>query len=379
MDLNYQISASGADLQEPLLVTITIPTENEGGVERVIQMEVYNNQTSTQSFAGDRFSLSNNELTVQVSIAPLYGGAMYASTIGNLALQFGELSLGYVKGTMSENQVTMDEGSYALDFDVLNEIPGDIEFADPKLSIIIDNGTPFMGLIAANFTGSTDGSQIALNSAPFNIVGTTDGQESVRTRNELTKDNSNVTSFISKTPEQLNYSGLLTLNPGGAYTQELEMTDEDRIYIGYGFEVPLELRLKAELEEEVVDLGDMDVLDDLSKAAIVIASENSLPLGASVSINFFDAETATVIETMDISMVESAPVGTDGIVTEAVSNVLVVGLTESQIESLKQADELRVGIQLNTTDYEKGQTVVFQRQNALELQLSIRGKIEYNN
>lgn len=379
MDLNYQVAASGANLQAPLKLTITLPTENNGGTERSIILEVHNNQTTTQAYAGDRFSLSNNELDMQVTIEPLYDGAMYDGTVGTVELQFGEFSLSYVKGRMTENQVTMDEGSYALDFDVLNDIPGEVEFADPKLSIIVDNATPFAGEVHANLSGTEDGTPIALTSLPFNIEGTIAGESSARTRYVLNKDNSNIASFISKTPELLNYAGLLTLNPGGAYSQELELTDEDRIYIGYGFEVPLDLRLNAELDEEIVDLGDMDVLDDLTKGAIVITSVNSLPIGASAIIHFYDTQTASIIETMDIDMVKPAIVDANGKVTEAVQNVMQVVLTESQIESLKEAEELRVSIRLNTTDYDKGQTVVFQRQNALELQLSIRGKIEYKN
>ncbi len=382
MELNYQISAAANDLEEPLLVTLTLPAENSGSGERIIELEVYNNQVTTKSFAGDRFLLNtDNALPVQVSVKPLYGNGYYGNTIGNLTLVFDELSLNYVRGKMTENQVTMDEGSYELDFDVLQDIPGDIEFANPKLSIILDNATPFKGEVNTNLNGQLkDGSTIALSSVPFDIEGVSGNEQTKRTRYVLTNDNSNINSFIAKTPELLTYAGLLTLNPGSEYAGDVELTSDDRIYIGYGFEVPLELRLDALMDEEIVDLGDIDMLDDLTKGALIFTSVNGLPIGASATIKFYDKESASVIETMEVDIVEPAVVdAATGKVSEEVEHINEVTLSASQIESLKAADELHVTVRLNTSDYEKGQMVVFQRQNALEIQLAIRGKVEYNN
>ncbi|MBS2210541.1 hypothetical protein KEM09_03965 [Carboxylicivirga mesophila] len=380
MELNYRLSASGSNLEEPLLLTVAIPVSNVPGAVREVVLEVYNGQTTVQSFTGDRISLLQNKVDLGLSVQPLYGGANYSTSMGNVTLTIDELSLNYVKGTMDENQVTMDEGIYELDFDVLKDIPGDIEFADPQLSIIVDNATPFMGEIAAGLSGRLDdGSTMPLSSVPFTIDGADSGEEVKRSRHILTSENSNVSSFIAKTPEQLNYGGILTLNPGGVLGDEVELYDEDRIYIGYGFEVPLELRLNAALDEEVVELGDIDMIDDLTKGNIVITSVNSLPIGASATIDFYEEQSSSIIETMNIDMVKPALVNAEGKVSEAVESIVEVTLTDKQIESLKAASELRVRVQLNTSDYEKGQMVVFQRQNALEMQLGIRGKIEYNN
>jgi len=376
MDVNYRISATGSNMQVPLLLSITFPTMNDDGNDRVIELVINNNQTASESIEGDRFALSDNLLNAQVEIRPVSPGGFYANTIGNIALTIDNLELSYVKGRMAENKVTMDEGSYALDFDVLDEIPGDIEFADPKLNIIIDNATPFKGLIAAALSGTGD---IELASDPFMIDGKEGAELTKRTRYTLNNSNSNINEFISKTPDALNYAGELTLNPDGAMTDEVELSDADRIYIGYGFEVPLELRLNAELEEESVELEDIDLIDDLSKAALIFSSINGLPIGASAHIKFYDEETASVIETKDIAIVSPAKVNTDGVVTESVTEVVSIDLTASELESLKKSEELLITVRLNTSDYDKGQTVVFLKQNALEINLAIRGKVEYNN
>ncbi|MBK3518155.1 hypothetical protein [Carboxylicivirga marina] len=378
MELNYRVAARGNNLEVPLLLEITLETES--GTDRVIQLEIRNNELAEQTFTGDRFALSDNTLNASVKIQPLYNGGFYGNSIGSLNLQFDELLLSYVKGTMGENQVTMDEGTYDLDFDVLEDIPGDIEFANPELSVIIDNGTPFKGLIATTFDGIYSGEKINLASQPFTMESNNATEPTVRTRFVLNNDNSNINSFIAKTPEQLIYAGLLTLNPNGEITEEVEMTDEDRIYVGYGIEVPLELKLNAELEDEVIELDDIDAIDDLAKATLVFASENGLPIAASASIKFYHAETQSVLETMDIEIINAAEVdAASGVVTKASSALIEIDLTESQLESLRNSDELHVSLRLNTTDYDKGQTVVFQKNDALQMQMAIRGKIEYNN
>ncbi|WP_439181773.1 hypothetical protein [Carboxylicivirga taeanensis] len=380
MVLDYQVSVSGVDLPAPLLLTITLPTANNGGTSRVIEMEVHSNQTATQVIAGDRFLIEGTSIAAEVAVKPLAGGSFSEGTIGTVSLALDELSLKYVRGTMSENQVSMNEGTYALDFDVLADIPGEVEFAEPQLSVIVDNATPFNGRIEAILSGQVqDGSILPLSSQPFDIEGVQAGEQSKRSAHILTNDNSNISSFLSKTPEQLKYAGILTLNPGNQYTDELELTDQDRIYIGYGFEVPLKLKLNAELEQEVIKLDDIDLLDDLTKAALVITSLNGLPIGASATIDFYDAQTASVLETMAINLVEPAKVNGEGLVIETSESTTEITLTESQVESLKKAEELRLSIRLNTSQYDEGQIVVFQRQNALDIQLGIRGKIEYNN
>jgi hypothetical protein len=378
MELAYSISAQGNDLEAPLLLSLTIPIED--GDDRTVELEVRNNQSTVKSFSGDRISLTGNKLNLQASIKPLNGGNGFSNTPCSIDIELGDLSLSYVKGTMGENKVTMDEGNYDLDFDVLNDIPGDIEFDGPKVSIIIDNGTPFMGEIKPDLSGVlNDNSTINLSSESFNMVAKADGEESTRSRHTLHKGNSDVKSFIAKTPDVLKYAGELTLNPGGVVNTPIELSDEDRIYIGYGFEVPLELKLNANLEEEVVELDDIDMLDDLTKASLIFNVINNLPIGASATVNFYDEETASVIETMDIELAKSAKVDSEGKVIEPGEAVLPVELSEYQVESLRNSEELRITVRLNTTDYEKGQTVVFEKKNSLEMQLVIRGKVEYNN
>ncbi|WP_430810561.1 MULTISPECIES: hypothetical protein [unclassified Carboxylicivirga] len=374
-DLNYTLSARGSNLEVPLLVSIILPADNG----RVIELEVHNNSTVVRSFRGDRFPLADNKINIQVNVRPLYG-SNFGSTMGALSLTLGDMSLNYIRGSMGEYTVNMKEGTYALDFDVLNDIPGEIEFADPRLHIIVDNATPFAGLIAADMTGRlADGSSIKLTSSPFTLEGKATDELTKRSLMELNKGNSSIQSFIAQTPEELNYAGLLTLNPGGIVSDEIEIYDADRIYVGYGFEVPLELMFNAALEEEVIALDDLDVLDELTQGSLVFTSENGLPLGASATVKFYDSVSASVIETMDVDIVDAATVDAEGKVNMTATAVNEVVLTSSQIESLQQADELRVTVQLNTSDYDKGQIVVFQKQNRLSLQLAIRGKIEYNN
>ncbi len=372
VELDYGIYASGSNLPGELEIGLNIPLES--GDNRTVALNIEDSKSDNVSIEGDRIELIDNGLEVQMSIK-ISGDITNTEGFMSISIRMDDLYLHYVRGTMSENEVEMDQGTYNLDLDVLEDLPGNIEFANPKLSIVLDNATPFSGLINADMSGtSEDGSSIALDAEPF-LMEANDGDESsLRTSNVLDNTNSNVSAFFSEQPEQLVYDGTLVLNPGGLYTDEFELTDDNKIYVGYGFEIPLDLRLDSELEEEVIELDDIDVLEDITNATFVFTSTNGLPVNASAIVYFYDEETDAIIDSITTTIIEAAQVDDEGIVTEETSGVYETELTQSEISNLIESEELRISISLNTTGFDSEKTVVFLRQNSLEMQLSIRAQ-----
>ncbi|MCU4155342.1 hypothetical protein J1N10_05105 [Carboxylicivirga sp. A043] len=379
VEMDYTISASASNMQEPVILTLAFPSANDG-VGKTIELELNNYQTSSQNFEGDHFELANNQLPVNISIRPKYTAAYYQNATGYISISMGDFVLKYIKGTMAENAVKMERNTYDLDFDILEDIPGDVEFKDPRLSLIFDNATPFKGLIVPDLTGQLeDGGTTSLSSPAIELPACPQGEDKIRYKYELNRNNSGVIDFIAKTPTNLIYEGDLVLNPGATNADEIELYEDDRIYVGYGVEVPLDLKLDAMLDEEVVELDDIDVIEDITNARLVFTSENGFPLAAKADLEFYDEETQQVLELIEVNIIKAASVNSEGLVTEKVSHTEVIDLTDAQIKNLNQSEEIRIKASLQTSDYENGTSVVFLKSHELTIQLGIKGKIVQNN
>lgn len=381
LELSYDLSLTGSNLAAPLLVTFAFPTANttNGKGGKTLSFKVYNNQTSTQASVKDLFKIKDGKLPVTISIKLLNGGADYSfGKEGNLAVNMGNISLSYAKGSMRENAVQLDEGKYALDFDALEDVPGDVEFNDPKLTIRLNNATPFEALINADMKGELDGKpSVNLNAPPITLPACPVDKDSIVYNYILDKTNSNLKELVSEKPQNLIYGGSLTLNPGGTNTNEVELYADDRIYIGYGIEIPLDLKLNANIDVDTINLAQSDAIKNLEKATLVFSSDNGFPLAATVSLYFYDQDADAVIETIDLALLESAIIDeTFGIVKEKVKNAENIVLSDEQIKKLNASEELRIRIHLQTGNYDKGRSVVFLKDNAMDIQLSIKGKIK---
>jgi len=380
LELSYELSVTGTNLAAPLLVTFNFPSANIGSGGKEIAFEVYNNQTAVQTSTKDMFEIEMNKLPASISIQPLDGSSGFGATVGNVSIGMSNMAISYVKGSMAENAIELDEGIYDLDFDVLEDVPGDVEFSDPKLSILLNNATPFQGVIAADLKGEVEDQPYVNLNAPFiQLPACPLDQNSIAYSYNLDKTNSNLIEFVSKKPTNLTYAGHLVLNPDGVNSNDVELYEDDKIYIGYGVEIPLDLKLSGTIDIDPIELDDLEMIDDLSKATLVFTSDNGFPFEAKAILEFFDDDVDAVIETIEVDIIKGAKVDPlTGIVTEKVANVVDVVLTDTQIEKLNQSEELRVSVLLQTTNYDDGQSVVLLKNNELDLQLSIKGKIDQN-
>jgi hypothetical protein len=377
VEMDYTISASASNLPDPILLDLTFASANNG-TGKVISLELNSYQSTSQSFTDDRFELIDNQLPVSISIKPKNKADYYPEMTGSISISFGDFELKYIKGTMAENAVKMKRDTYDLDFDVLEEIPGEVEFKDPRLYLIFDNGTPFEGDIFANMSGELeDGSTIILSSEKIDLPSF---PKDAKLKQHIHEFNSqNVKDFIAKTPTNLIYEGDLVLNPGASNKDEIELYADDRIYVGYGVEVPLDLKLNAMLEEEVLELDDIDMIEDITNARLIFTSENGFPLAAKADLEFYDDDTKQVLETIEANIVKAAEVNSEGIVTQKVSHTEVIDLSDSQIKNLNKSEEIRIKVALQTSDYDKDQSVVFKKDNEITIKLGIKGKIVQNN
>lgn len=373
IDLNYTLSVNGSDLIEPVRLHISFPTAT--GFQE-IDIEVRNGQQVTNVIENQRINLVNNEVPVDLSIMPLVSGTSFTDQVGNINIEMSEFRISYVKGSMAERRVDIDNGMHNLEMDIFETFPDGVEFDNPRFKILTNNSTPFSGLINTTINGKVaEGEFMELQTPLINMPACPSDLKVKSDTITIDKNNSNLKDFLYDVPETFEYSGELVLNPGGTLTEEVELDEKSRIYMGYVIEIPIEVVINSSFDVDTIDLDDNDFLQDLSKAKLQINSQNGFPFEATAFIEFYEVDEMT--ETIQIKAINAAGVNDEGIVSSITEGKEDIGLTNEQVEKLRTADKLFVRMTLQTTNYADKQVVVLLKENELAIQIALKGVINY--
>ncbi|MCU4173650.1 hypothetical protein [Carboxylicivirga sp. N1Y90] len=373
IDLNYTLSVNGSNLLEPMRLLISFPTAS--GTQDV-EIEVRNGNAVTNVIENQRINLVNNEVPVELSIRPLTSGTTFTDQLGNITIEMSEFAISYVKGSMAESRIDIDNGMHNLEMDIFETFPDGVEFDNPRFKILTNNSTPFSGLIDTKIKGKLAENEYMDLITPLISMPACPTSQSVKSDTlTIDKNNSNLKDFLYDVPETFEYSGELVLNPGGTLTEEVELDQKSRIYMGYVIEIPIEVVINSSFDVDTIDLDDNDFLQDLSRAKLQINSQNGFPFEATAFIEFYEGDEMT--ETIQIKAINAAGINDEGIVSSITEGKEEIGLTNEQLEKLRTADKLFVRMTLQTTNYADKQVVVLLKENELAIQISLKGVINY--
>jgi hypothetical protein len=378
--LNYRTTIEAIDMAYPVQLELHFPGINatEGG--RTIRVQLSGNQTESFLSEEDVVQLNNNQLKATVSLTPLQPNQVFENLEGNISISFTEMDLSYVKGIMAENAVSVEEGEVSLELDVFEHFNQGITFDDPKLQITITNTTPFRGSLSPQLTAvGSDDVRVNLQAPPLLFYACPVSQPLVLDTLSYDKTNSNVKDIFHLPPKLLEYSGGFVLNPGAELQQEVELDGTDRIYVGYAIEVPVEFTLDSRVEVDSIDIDLAGLTENMSKARLSVLSINEFPVQAIATIEFWDEETRSVVESIDTKMMEAAPVNSDGISTGARESQEEIELSENQLEALKESEKLILNVHLISTNFESGQSVVLLADNDLSIKIGLKTQIDVNH
>ncbi len=373
VDISYTISMTGSELAEPITVNMTFPSSVSSN--SAIAVDLQSNESIVQTYTM-RLDLSNNEIPIEVSIQP-NNGTVNSNAVGNIAISMSDFNINYVKGSIGEIPISINNGQYDFDFDVFNNFPDGIEFDDPRFKILVNNSTPFKGLFDAQITGELESKETIELITPelMSISECPSHLDVVSDTITIDKTNSNFKDFLFEVPKRFTYTGNLLLNPEADLSSEIELDDQSTIYMGYVVEVPLEVVINSTLDIDTIDMSDNDILQELQKAKLVINSENGFPFEAEAFIDFYDSESNTITETIKANIIDAAEVDSRGIVSGKSMKKEEIELNTEQIEKLNTIDKLIIRLGLKSSNYEQNQPVVILTNNELAVQISLKGEV----
>lgn len=250
-------------------------------------------------------------------------------------------------------------------FSIRNSFGVPLEFKIDKLQVFRDGEAP----IDLQSQELKEG--LVLGYPTASEVGT-----SKMTHIRINKDNSNIAQALSMVPDGLTWSIAATLFPDSA-VQTGFLLDSSSLGVDLKARLPIKGSL-GELEiSQIIEAG-IDEVDLLTAAGLRLLVENEIPLGIALQVYFLNENEEVQDSVFDgfATLLEAAPVGPDGFVSEAASSSLDVDLDKEKLQKLFDTRFFRIKARISTTD--KGaQTVQFASQNKLRIKIGVRGEASF--
>ncbi len=303
--------------------------------------------------------------------------------LSNFIMDFPSLEYDYIEGYFGVQNFVIPIQELSIDlFEQWKD--GKVTFTDPKVRLTFDNSYGFP--LRVNFDtlqlitrdeGYFDIVSFGLIDRNLNYPQLTERGQDKRTNINLNKDNSNMVEAFEASPYGLRhqFSGIANAN---ANTNVIGFaTDESKLTIGILAELPLEGAVE---NFTVVDTFDLDLTkEEIPEGEIEfkIIANNGFPLDIDLQcyfLNDFNQIVDSMFVENGISLIQAAPVDSDGKVTTALETITFRGFTLDQVRRIRQQSK-KIVLQgrFNTTN--NGMTDI-KLYSDYELGLKIGAKIK---
>jgi len=355
------------------------------------------NQTIEWDLTDLVFTFSNpstdNTIGLKFGVKILKGGDANIVSNGNnldIGYEFGGLDFKLATGDFGDQTIDIGSGDIDMGVDFWDDIDGEFTFADPKINLILNNGVGVPFELMANMTGSnSEGVSQDLNlTVPLTLENypTTEleVEEGIIGTMTVDRDNSDIVALMALPPSgKISYSGSVTINPKSY--DPLAAGNNINIISGASFisadlEMDIPMNFKADnlsISDTINDI-DIDDAEKMIKAAIIITSENGLPLDVKIeSLLFTDADYTMLSTLSNESVIKAAGVTSTGEVDPATIEKVVntIELTEEQIKSLNDTENIIIKAMLSTYDEGK-QSVKLRGADKLKFSISVNAQLD---
>ncbi|MDE5418633.1 hypothetical protein L3049_11505 [Labilibaculum sp. DW002] len=341
---------------------------------------------------------TNNDIDIVFNITVIDDGGLVTSS-GDLGinLEVQNIDFQLAQGDFGNQSILLDAGNIDMDVDFWDDIEGDYQFANPQISLQMENsvGVPFQ--INADIIGyASDGTSAALNPDALqpnypNAVSATNplAIDAITEIITYDKNNSDIVDLMALPPsDRLEYMGDITLNPVGAIaptpTTPNLISNNSAIGVDIEIDIPLDFTANKLMLRDTIEDLDISDADKIMNAAVVIVTENGYPLDVMIDkIYFTDAAYNIIDEITDNEVIDAATVFTTGAKIGEVDPSSIkevehqIKLTQTQIENLNKTENLIINASVSTSN--GGVPVKLKGDYELKFTLSVQAQIDLNN
>lgn len=198
----------------------------------------------------------------------------------------------------------------------------------------------------------------------------------VNSQLELNSTNSNIADLLEIQPNKMILQVNAESNPATGPAQYNFVDINSILDVSVNIELPIIANIENLLFEENLDFNNGTDLEEAKRLLLRVITENELPLGGDIEIEFLDAQNNVVFTVSERPVFTGAPVGTDGRTTEVTTTTVDVNFQDADIRAIEGATQIRVLARLSTTDAQSRAEVRFFQDYELKVRLAAQADVE---
>ncbi len=261
---------------------------------------------------------------------------------------------------------------------------GGITFTDPVFNFVFDNGFGFpLGIDFRNITAIGNEGQIvplsgnATTNPTVLTAPTVDNIGAIETTNfELNSSNSNIADLLASQPRKVIMEVNAETNPDSGPDQYNFVDINSLLDVSVQVDLPLIANINNLVAEEAVDFNNGADLEEAKRLVLRVITENELPLGGNIELQFQDASNNVVFTVTERPVFEAAPIASGDRTTGIATTTVDVEFTDADIRAVENATKIRVLVRLSTTDAGSGNAVKFFNDYELKIKLAAQADVE---
>jgi hypothetical protein len=352
--------------------TVTLPTSLRGDipVTETINVTPRSNKTGNINVNSTELDMSK-DLSQKYNRIPVSYGVIVTSneTIVNfnkndslhIDLKLLNPDFDYVKGYFGQLTEQIDPDTLKTDIDdILDHISGQFHISDPSVKVNYSNsfGIPFE--VTLNATGIKGSQKVNLGLAPFIVsYPTTITNRVITSSFTVNKANSSIPDVVSLPPSEIRFSGSGKMNPQGfTGLRNNYVFGNSRFVASLEVEVPMTLWINNLQFADTIDnflkpddSGDSSFNPENTELFVLnISAENGFPLGASLSLMFYDSASKKIQKTIEAKdVIKPAPVDVNGKSSGKAESITTIECDRSFFDASKKSDKMIMEFTLKTT------------------------------
>lgn len=357
----YFIYTYESTVNTVLNLTIEIPSlENQFGAVFSETIQIENTeftgpQSVSVSLDNYSFYLSEAENQLEVNyFSEIMGSSNYVSYSEddeiNILIGLEDLDFNYIEGYFGQIEEVIQEDELDLDFSAIEDITSGIYLETPNLRFTVDNSVNVPFELDFNLTGYNENESVSLDGPKIDVL------PLASSSTDLNNSNSQLSNLIALNPSQIIYSGSVLSNPDGNVGDINSISSDANISIGYEMDLPLYLRIEDAERTDTLELDFGEENDNNSRSDYVdsvslkLHTENEFPLDVDLMILFTDSVTGSVLDSIDIALLDAAEVDDDGRTITANIYDSNIALNSGQIDALYNANRVLLDVKMNSYD-----------------------------
>ena len=373
LELNINFPGSdknGSEIDTTIIVTSNATTQGSidlSGVTLDLTLDPNQNHSRLPLAVSAKLISSGNQVTVDSSNAL------------NMTFEMANLQFGHIKGFFGTQQITIEPGAVDLAIDFLENFDGEISFADPSIAMAITNSIGLPIQLVLDFNSYKDGTAYGLNGPDYVLpYPTTLGSTSNGTLS-FDNTNSSIVDVFTLPKDSITYGGSVNINHDTAmYGTENFVTNSSSISGDLLMEMPFFFTATGLgfYDTLATDQSNSDILPDgaeIESATVVLQTTSTLPLDASLTLSFYDANWNSLL-VKNLGLMESGVPDANGIVVAP--NTLDTELELDVNEAKAVLDAVHITAEATMATYNVGSDPVKLRTDAtLKLNLGVQFKV----